>query len=171
MLLARWKVLLVVGLLASAALFVIGVTIERSGDTHTESVPTGETLSEGGSEEPHATEGGGSGASVDESTGHADATVLGIDLEAPGFVALAVIVSVVLAAAVWWSEARTVLVPVILFGLAFAVLDIAEVIHQSDVGRTSVMLVAAVVGVLHLCVAAIAAWALSGRRPVTIARP
>jgi hypothetical protein len=40
MLLARWKLLLVIGLLASAALFVVGVTMERSGDTHAESTPT-----------------------------------------------------------------------------------------------------------------------------------
>jgi hypothetical protein len=169
MLLARWKALLVVGLLVSAALFVIGVTIERSGDTHTEPAPTVETHAEGGPEEPHATEGAGVGASVGEGTDAADAKVLGLDLEAPVFVALAVLVSVVLAAAVWWRGTRTVLALVLLFGIAFAILDITEVIHQNDVGRTSVMLVAAAVGVVHLCVAAIAAWALSSKRASTIA--
>lgn len=161
MLLARWKMLLVVGLLAAAVLFVVGVTLERGGGTHTEPAPTGETHTEG-SAEPDAAEGGASGASVAEN-GHADATVLGIDLESPVFVALAVIVSAALAAAVWWMATRTVLVIVLVFALVFAVLDIAEVIHQVDLERTGVMLIAALVGLVHLGIAAIAAAALSPR--------
>jgi uncharacterized protein HemX len=164
MLLARWKLLLVVGLLASAALFVFGVTMERTGDTHTESTPTTETHSEGTSEESHADE-GAAPASVDETTKHTDATVLGIDLEAPLFVVIAVVISVALAAAVWWRETLAVLALVFLFALVFAVLDIAEVIHQNESGRTSVMLVAAIVAVMHLGIAGIAAWAVSQTRP------
>jgi hypothetical protein len=158
MLLARWKLLLVIGLLASVALFVVGVTMERSGDTHMESTLTTETHSEGTSGEPQSGEGAAPVASASEATEHTDATVLGIDLEAPAFVVLAVVISVALAAAVWWGETVAVLALVLVFALAFAVLDIAEVIHQNDVGRTSVMLVAAVVAVTHLGVAGLAAW-------------
>ncbi|MEO8425262.1 MAG: hypothetical protein ABI595_15300, partial [Actinomycetota bacterium] len=132
---------------------------ERSGDTHTESTPTTETHSEGTSEEPHSGEGAAPVASA--ATEHTDARVLGIDLEAPLFVVLAVVISVALAAAVWWRETLAVLVLVLLFALVFAVLDIAEVIHQNDSGRTGVVLVAAVVAVLHLGVAGLAARAVS----------
>jgi uncharacterized membrane protein len=127
--------------------------------------------SEGTSEEPHSGEGAAPVASAGEATEHADARVLGIDLEAPAFVVLAVVISVALAAAVWWRETVAVLALVLLFALAFAVLDMAEVIHQEESGRTSVMLVAAIVAVTHLGVAGVAAWAVARTRTTPKANP
>ncbi len=166
--------LLVIG----ALLFVVGVAAER-GDRHSEparaavvgSVPVNavpRTHVEGsGSEESEAattsaTELAGqaetpghpeTGASVESSEGR----VLGVNLESNGVVGVGVILSVVLAALVWSRRSKIVIVAVGAFTVAFAVFDIAEVIHQANGSHRGVAVLAALVAVAHLAAATVAA--------------
>jgi hypothetical protein len=125
--------------------FVIGTAIERT---------TGETQRavEGGESAEHrAAEGAGS-----ESNG--EVKPLGIDIEAAPFVALAAIASLALAAAAWLRP-RTiaVLALVAMAMVGFAALDVREVFHQADEGRTGLAVLAACIAALHLAAAALAA--------------
>jgi hypothetical protein len=143
MLTARRRLL--VGLLvASTTLFVVGVSLERSSaDTHTETA-THAASSEGDDDRPaeHAQ----------------DATLLGVDAEAWPFVALAAATSLALAAGTWLRPRWGALLVLIAAAmLAFAALDVREVVHQLDENRTGLALLAALVAALHLNAAAIAA--------------
>ena len=132
-------------LLATAG-FVIGVAIEKSSaeEPHTDEPAVRE---EGGHEEGEATEGGTEAPTEGES----GETVLGLDVESTPLVVTAVVFSLVLAGAVWvWPRSRPLLVIAIVAMLAFAVLDVAEVVHQLDTSRAGLAIIAAIVAVLHL---------------------
>jgi di/tricarboxylate transporter len=132
-------------LLATAG-FVIGVAIEKSSGEgpHTDEPAVHE---EGGHEEREATEVGTEAPSERESS----ETILGLDVESTPLVVTAVALSLVLAGAVWvWPRSRPVLVIVIVAMLAFAVLDVAEVVHQLDTSRAGLAIMAAIVAALHL---------------------
>ena len=132
-------------LLASTG-FVIGVAIEKSSveEPHTD-VPA--VSGEGGHEEEEATEGGTEAPTGGESS----ETVLGLDVESTPLVVTAGVFSLVLAGAAWaWPRLRPLLVVVILAMLAFAVLDVAEVVHQLDTSRAGLAIIAAIVAALHL---------------------
>jgi di/tricarboxylate transporter len=63
----------------------------------------------------------------------------------------AVVFSLVLAGAVWvWPRLHPLLVIAIVAMLAFAVLDVAEVVHQLDASRAGLAIIAAIVAGLHL---------------------
>jgi hypothetical protein len=82
---------------------------------------------------------------------------LGVDVEAWPFVALAAAASLALAvAAVARPRAVALLVVVAAAMLAFAALDVREVVHQLDEDRTSLTVLAAAVAALHLGAAAVA---------------
>jgi hypothetical protein len=91
--------------------------------------------------------------------------LLGVDPESTGLVAVAVVVSLVLAALVWRGGAPWLLGLVALVMIAFAALDVREVVHQIDESRTGLTLLALLVAALHLAAAALAARAaMSARR-------
>jgi hypothetical protein len=60
---------------------------------------------------------------------HREARLLGINPEALSLLVSALIVSVLLAAAVWFRPLVPVLIAIVGFGLLFAALDVREVLH------------------------------------------
>lgn len=161
------RVLLVALLVVSTAAFAVGVSIERSsGDTHSETPAVDESSSatgESGEEaEGHAEGGAGAQAHVDEGGGAGEEsnseTLLGIDLEAAPFVALAAAFSLALAVAVWLRPTRALLLAgVVVAMVAFAALDVREVFHQLDESKTGLAVLAVTVAALHLGAALVAA--------------
>ena len=134
----RW--LLGTLLIAAAALFAVGIATE--GDTHHETVATVET-----GEHNEATE----QAAHDEQTEVPETgeRILGINLEATPLVVLAVIISVVLAAATWRRDQKLILLVTAFFAAAFAVLDVAEFSHQIRQSAATIAVIAAIIAVLH----------------------
>jgi hypothetical protein len=162
----RWT--LVALLVASTALFAVGVIAERSSrDTHTEPAAVHAAETGGESGEPAGThgEGGaseatasGEGGHVESATEHAEGErLLGIDVESTPLVVLAVLAGLALAAlaASRFGLLRGFLLAVVVIGLAWAALDVREVVHQLDESRTGVAVVAIAVAALHVMVAAI----------------
>ena len=88
---------------------------------------------------------------------------MGENVESTAMVVLAVAVSVVLAAAVWWRRDRWLLWVVAVFALVFAVFDVAELVHQIHERRTGIAVIAAAVALLHLAAALIAETTASRR--------
>ena len=167
---ARLKLLLVCSLIASTALFAVGVAIERSRSESTET-PSGEVShTDEGTGGEGATEGGSGegGSNVAESataTEHSDgdAVVFGIDLESWWLVALAIAVSLGLALAVWFRPTRPVLALTGVVAAVFVALDLAEVVHQVGASEAGLVAIAAVVALLHLLTVGFAA--ATFRRP------
>lgn len=157
---------LLAGLIVLATIgFVIGVSVEKSddhhepaaGDTagevgHPESGEEGEH-SESAEEAEHAETGEKAGAAEE----HSEFKPLGIDLESTSLIVLAALGSLALAAAVWlrprWLAALAL--TVLAMG-AFAALDIAEVLHQTDVDETGLAILAGAVALLHAAAAVMA---------------
>ena len=141
---SRLRVTLV-GLLAAA-------NVEESGENesaHDEAI-RGESGSESESGEEHAE----------------DERLLGVDLEPTPLVVLAVVAGLGLAilAAGRIGRLRWFLLAVAIIALAWAALDIREVVHQIDESRTGIALVATAVAVLHLTAAAVSG-GLAGQAP------
>jgi hypothetical protein len=181
------RVLLVLLLVAATALFVVGVSIEKSsGDTH-EEASTAATEQGAGADsgDEHAADSGEAaesgeaaasgeagesneaGEAAESAAGHTepaagetseeDETLLRIDLEAAGVVALAAAVSLALTLAVWLRPGWAVLLAVVVVVMvAFAALDVREVFHQIDEDDGGLALLAGVVAALHLAAAAVA---------------
>ena len=162
----RWT--LVALLVASTALFAVGVIAERSStDTHTEPAAAHAAETGGESGEPAGAhgEGGASEATTSGETGHVESAtghaererLLGVDVESTPLVVLAVLGGLALAAlaASRVGLRRGFLLTVVVIGLAWAAFDIREVVHQLDESRTGVAVVAMAVAALHLAVAAI----------------
>jgi hypothetical protein len=162
----RWT--LVALLVASTALFAVGVIAERSStDTHTE--PAAAHAAEAGGErgepagahnEGRASEATASGDAghVESATEHAEGErLLGVDVESTPLVVLAVLAGLALAAlaASRIGLLRGFLLTVVVIGLALRALDIREVVHQLDESRTGVAVIAIAVAALHLAAAAI----------------
>jgi len=158
---------------------VIGTTIERnSGESH-RAEKAGETAQhEGGTESGRAEGEAGEAARGKTKTAlqpeehHSELTPLGIDIEAVPFVALAALASIALAAAAWLRpRAIPLLVVIAVAMLAFAALDIQEVVHQSDEARTGLAILAGFVAALHLGVAALATLMIRAARDPARTRP
>ena len=127
-----------------------------------------------------ATESGEQAGHDDAAEGHSETstehavesseTVLGLDVESPGLVALGVVVSLVLAGLAWLRPRRVLFIVVTAFAAAFAVFDVAEMLHQIDRSKTDHAVLAAVVALIHLLAALAsavgAASAPSDARPV-----
>jgi hypothetical protein len=159
----RWT--LVALLVASTALFAIGVIAERSdADEHAE--PANAHVSEGdeGNEGEGAHEEGtddteearAEGAAGESESGEEEA-LLGVDLESTPLVVLAVAVGFGLAglAATRFGRLPGFLGLVALVALVWAALDVREVFHQLDESRTGIAVVAIAVAILHLAAAAV----------------
>jgi hypothetical protein len=139
-------------LVVTAVLFVIGVS-QESGDEHNES--TEETHAEG-----EATGEGENGESAEqreaeghdeagESAGGEERQILGLDPESPGLVAVAVVVSLALAAGLWFTAKRGVAAAAAGFAAVFALLDAAEVSHQLDEDRNGLATLAVAIAIGH----------------------
>jgi hypothetical protein len=112
----------------------------------------GEPESEG--EEAHADE-------ATELHNEGNETMFGIDPESTGAIAAAVIISLLLAAALWFWRTPTALIVAVVFALLFAVLDLREVMHQLSEARGGLAAIAVVAAVLHIGVALIAGLGLT----------
>src|SRR3954465_6385206 len=163
---------------AAAAALVVGVALERDARTHEALRTSGETAPvRHAAESGSGSEAGETGESTESGTvsgapprgervrEEASERLLGVDPESTGVLAIAVVVSLVLAALVWRGAAPWLLALVALVMAVFAALDIREVVHQIDESRTGLTLLAVLVAALHLAAAALAARAaMSARR-------
>jgi hypothetical protein len=84
----------------------------------------------------------------DEAT-EAGNTMLGIDPESTGAITTAVVISLALAAALWFSGTPGVLIVGAIFALLFAAFDVREVMHQLSESRISLVVIAFVAALLH----------------------
>ena len=159
--------------------FVVGTAIERNsaGESgHHEAATTtrsqtGTSSGETSGETPatHANEGGGTTTETNGEASHAELRPLGIDVEAWPFVALASLASLALALGAWLRPKSVPLLALVTVALlAFAVLDVREVIHQSDIDKTGLAVLAAFIAALHVAAALVAAtMAARARQPHT----
>jgi hypothetical protein len=141
----------------ATVLFAVGTTIERN-QRKTETIAQHAAEGGGGETAAHrAAEGPGEAPSAvsNPSTTASSERILGIDPESPGLVIVAVIASLLLAVAVLRrpGDAR-LLLAVGLLMVAFAALDVREVVHQGNESRTGLAVLAGVVTALHLAAAA-----------------
>jgi hypothetical protein len=149
-------------LIASAVLFAIGVALEKSAESDEPSAVSAETSESGEAPHSEAEEGNSEEGEVEAAEGaestHSESkeTLLGIDIESPLAVGAGVVLSIALAAFALRSNKKTVLVVIALFALGFALLDGKELFHQLDENRTSLAVLAGVIGVLHLGTAGVA---------------
>lgn len=146
-------------IVVATALFVTGVSLEKS-KSHDDHGPEPATQAEAeGSEEGAEAEEvqRRSESEGDENDEGDEATLLGVDLESTPLIVLAVVVALCLAAATWIKPgSAALLLAVGLAMLAFAVLDVREVAHQLDESKDGVALLAALVALLHGVAAVIA---------------
>lgn len=157
MLLTLARVITAVLLVASAAAFAVGATIERH-TASTESPPAqhrAETGTHG--ENPSRENPAGSGeSSATHAAEQGSEDLLGINPEATGLVVIAVVVSLLLAGLVLTVRSPLLAAGVALAMLAFTALDIRELTHQLHESRPGLAALAATVAVLHLLAAAAA---------------
>jgi len=161
------RALLVLLVVVATALFIVGVSVEKSsGDTHDE--PSATAAEQGGAGETGEGSAGETGeagevgeahteAAAGEPSGSEDEALLGLDLEATGLVVLAAGLSLALAGAVWLRpEWGWLIAAVVVVMAAFAALDVREVFHQLDEDDSGLALLAGVVAALHLVAAGVA---------------
>lgn len=161
---------LVALLVLSTALFVVGVIAERSqSETHREPTAGQQHSEASGSEGAH--EGGEQAGSAEGAQGeHADTggeathadereQLLGVDLESTPLLIVAVIAGLGLAAtcSTRLGDRPGVLLAVAAIALAWAALDVREVVHQLDESNTGLALIAIGTATLHAAAAALAA--------------
>jgi hypothetical protein len=176
---------LLVGLIVVAtAAFVVGTAIERnsSGESghHDEAAKAAPATGEAGAsgeahskagESPaaHAKEAAGGRPTVTAEKGHAELRPMGIDIEAWPFVALAAVASLGLGAAAWLRPGLGLLLALVAVTMvAFAALDVREVVHQVDIDKSGLAILAGAIAALHAAAGVVAA-ALTSRawRPHT----
>jgi hypothetical protein len=160
------RVALATLLLLSAALFAVGVSIEKHDhhDVHVAKAHAGGTTAREG--EAGHTEGGGEhaehgGAGRETAGERANETkseeVFGINLESTPLVVAVVAASLLLAGAVLPSSGSAlVLVAILALAVVSAVFDVREAIHQVDESRTNLVVIASVVAALHAAAALVA---------------
>ena len=170
-------------LILATVAFVIGAIAERSvaGEvseprpsaavTGSNNEPADEASEEGteGHQEGEAAEGAQQEAHTDEAAEpHTEAnetseTIFGINPESTSTVAAAVVISLLLASALYfWGTPATLIVAGV-FALLFAALDLREVAHQLSEARSSLVAVALLAAVLHAGAAVVAGLALTRR--------
>ncbi len=157
--LTRLRGALVLLLVGSACLFAVGSTIERHQRHHESNAAKAAEVSKGESGGESGSESGNGEPvqHVEKSHGEAGATILGVNTESVALTVVAVILSLLLAAAIWLVRSQLVLLAVAGFGLVFAAGDIRELVHQLNESHAGIAAIAAVLIVLHLAVAAVAA--------------
>lgn len=145
-------------LVVCAGLFIVGVTAES--DTHAEAT-------EAAGNEDETTEAASGKAGHDETAavagseaGHDESAeeerILGVDVESPGAIALAVAVSLALAVGLWIRNQRWLTIAAVAAAVVFAAFDVAEIAHQLDEPQTGLAVLAAVIAAGHLAAAATA---------------
>ena len=169
--------------LLTAALFGLGVNRERAGH-HVEATARtavsatvaatetpGETGAETAGETGSTASSSGSETTATSSGSERSEKVLGLNLESPGSVVVAVIASLTVAGGLLLrrSSLSAIAGTAVVVGLVFAVVDVAEVAHQHHVGRNGLAALAGLVAVGHVLAGALCAWSLRSRRAVAAA--
>lgn len=152
---------------ATVTLFV-GFAVEQAAEheeaEHEADIPAtaGEAGEEHAEEREGATEGGQGG---DEAESHAEEgaevaahskgseAILGFAPESTGAIAVAVVLSVLLTAAMWLRGTPAVLLVAAAFALMLAVLDVREALHRADESRDGLVILALLSAALHVGVA------------------
>lgn len=152
-------------LIASAAAFATGVTIEHH-TASSESQPAQQHAEAGTpGESPASGEGAASGESpATHAAEHGSENLLGINPEATGLVVIAVAVSLLLAALILTVGSPLLAAGVALTMLAFTALDVREVTHQLNESHSGLAALAATIAVLHLAAGAAALLTTRGTR-------
>jgi hypothetical protein len=163
---SRVRAALVVLLVGSGILFLVGSTIERN-HRHHESGAAKSTETSGG-EPGSGTESGGEGTTPAEkhaasSSGEAGAKLLGVNTESVALSVVAVVVSFLLAGAIWLLPSNLVFLAIALFALVFSAGDARELVHQLDDSNGGLATVAGLLLFLHLGITALAASRLPRR--------
>ena len=157
--------------IAATTAFVVGVSIERGNEPAQHAAgeaaaPSGEA---GGEGEAQHSAGESAAGATNATEPHAELRPLGIDVEAWPFVIAAALASLALAAAAWLRPRLTPLLALVAVAmLAFAALDLREVIHQADINERGLAVLAGAVAALHLAAAAVAA-AMAARSRSSVA--
>jgi hypothetical protein len=161
----RLRVVAIVLLVAGAAVFAVGTSVEHNrhhdepAASSDEGEPHDESAESAGQREAEQADANSETAESEEGK------ILGIDRESTGLVVLAVLTSLALAALLWRRPGAPVWIATGLVALAFAFFDVAELVHQLDESDGGLATLAAVVAAAHLGTAAIAANALRPQRP------
>src|SRR3954469_18931732 len=168
---------LVVLIVAATAALVIGVVLEHNARTHEALRTSGDAAPvRHAAESGTGSEAGETGESTESGTvsgapprgervrEEPSERLLGGDPESTGVLAIAVVVSLALAALVWRGAAPWLLALVALVMAVFAALDIREVVHQIDESRTGLPLLGGLVAGPPLAAAALAARAALSAR-------
>jgi hypothetical protein len=133
---------LVALIVAASAAFVVGVALERSRESGHHERKASEATSELAEQHSETRE---------------ELRPLGVDVEAWPFVAVAAAASLALAAAALARPRAVALLTLVgVAMLAFAALDVREVVHQLDEHARGLALLAGTVAALHLVAAAVA---------------
>ena len=163
-----WRVAIAVLLTVAAGVFVVGVSIERSGEDDHPAETSESTSSEEG-EEPRDEEREEEAARGDEEEGEGaedgeNEELFGVDTESNALVAVFVVVSLLLAAATIVVRGPITLIAVVVFATAAFAFDVREIVQKMDESETTIAALAAVVAALHVLVALVAASCLLRER-------
>lgn len=149
-------------LIVCAALVIAGVSIERGGETGTQSGETAEHV------ETDHEESGGHGQEAPRAheelpgahspSGHAESGESGVvaALESPAALAGLAVFSVALAALIWWHPTRAVAATVAVAAVVAGVFDLIELIRHLSADRVGLAALAALILVLRLATLAAA---------------
>jgi hypothetical protein len=165
----RAQLVMAVLLVASAVLLVVGVAAERSqGDAHDETpaVVHDEAAEGSKAHEREAAEHDEAGETSAQHAAEGDERLLGVKTESTPGVAAAVLISLLLAAGTLWRPSRALTAGAALLAVVAVVVDVAEIAHQLNEGRSGIALVAALVLVLHAGVVASGAVAWRSTEPL-----
>ena len=158
----RLRGALAVLLAGSAILFLVGSTIERN-NRHHEATPA-HTEGSGGETGGEGSHTGETPAPTAAPTAEAGSVILGVDTESLALSIVAVVLSFLLAAAIWIGRGRRLLqLAAVGFGLVFAAGDGRELVHQLDDSNGGLAAVAGLLIALHLGVVALAGLLLRPR--------
>ncbi len=155
--------ILLIGLMTlSTLLFVIGVSLERSGEASESSEVHVESELEEQEETAETYEENSEIVESGEREEFHSETILGIDLESPVLVRAAVVVWLALTLGLWLIGSR-LLMPIIIVALGTAFVDALEVINQLNRSNIGIALLAGFITVLRITVAVLAyrAWSAS----------
>ena len=178
----RLALLVALLLVGSAALYAVGTAIEhhqrahqvehaaaispapKSSEATTEKNAKGETAGKSTGETSPAVASGESGGET-----HSE-KIAGIDPESWPLVGLAIAISLLVAAGVYWRRGRWLAVAVA-FAILFAAGDTRELVHQIQESRPTVATIAGILIALHLLIAVAAAYAVRQRGTLARAVP
>ena len=153
-------------LVASAIVFAVGVSIERSSEDHDEGAEQAEQSAEREGESIVEGEEGGESAegSSEESEAGESEDLFGVNTESWTVVVAVVAMSLLLAGLLAMNKGLVIPGIVLLFAAGAAAFDVREVLHQIKESRTDVGVLAGITAALHGLAALGACYLFTGIR-------